>query len=125
MGGRGTFASGNPVPYSYETIGKIDGVKVLQKLDKKASAGLPEEAHSSSSYIILNKDGDFRMYREYDENHYLRFEIAYHPEKNIDPSRKPVLHVHEYKPDDFSNRKARPLTKEEYEKYKKYFRGLV
>ena len=41
MGGRGTFASGNPVPYSYETIGIIDGVKVLQKLDKKASAGLP------------------------------------------------------------------------------------
>ena len=46
MGGRGTFASGNPVLYSYETVGKIDGVKVLQKLDKKASAGLPEARKS-------------------------------------------------------------------------------
>ena len=42
------------------------------------------------------------MYREYDDNHYLRFEIAYHPEKNIDPSRKPVLHIHEYSPGELS-----------------------
>lgn len=124
MGGRGTFASGNNTPYAYETVGTIAGVKVLQKLDKRASGGLPEEAHSSSAYIMLNKDGDFRMYREYDNNHYLRLEIAYHPEKTIDPSRKPVLHIHEYKPGDFSNRTARPLTQEEYEKYKKFFKGI-
>ncbi|MEG0836054.1 MAG: hypothetical protein RR063_07880 [Anaerovoracaceae bacterium] len=124
MGGRGTFAAGNSVSYRYETVGKIDGIKVLQKLDKNASGGLPEEAHPSSAYIMLNKEGEFRMYREYDSNHYLRFEIAYHPEKNIDSSRKPVLHIHEYQPGDFSNRQARPLTKMEYEKYKKYFRGL-
>lgn len=123
MGGRGTFASGKETRYTYETVGMIEGVKVLQKLDKKASGGLPEEAHLSSAYIMLNKNGDFRMYREYDKNHYLKFEIAYHPEKDIDLSRKPVLHVHEYKPNDFSNRKARPLTKEEYNKYKKYFKG--
>lgn len=43
---------------------------------------------------------------------------------SIDPSRKPVLHVHEYKPDNFHDRNARPLTKEEYKKYKKYFKGL-
>lgn len=124
MGGRGTFAAGNNVAYKYKTIGKIDGVKVLQKLDSKASGGLPEEAHSSSAYIMLNKNGDFRMYREYDKNHFLEFEIAYHPEKSIDPSRKPVLHVHEYKPDDFSNRKARPLTSNEYKKYRKFFKGV-
>lgn len=124
MGGRGTFASGKAAAYTYETVGMIEGVKVLQKLDKKASGGLPEESHSASAYIMLNKAGCFRMYREYDENHYLRFEIAYHPEKNIDSSRKPVLHVHEYAPNDFSNRKARPLTKEEYIKYKKLFKGL-
>lgn len=124
MGGRGTFAAGNSVAYRYETTDKIDGIKVLQKLDKRASGGLPEEAHSSSAYIMLNKEGKFRVYREYDNNHYLKFEIAYHPEKNIDPSRKPVLHVHEYQPGDFSNRPARPLTKNEYEKYKKFFKGV-
>lgn len=124
MGGRGTFANGNKVAYTYETVDKIEGIKVLEKLDKNASGGLPEEAHSSSAYIMLNKDGEFRMYREYDDKHYLRFEIAYHPEKSIDPSRKPVLHVHEYKPDNFQDRNARPLTSEEYKKYKKYFKGL-
>ena len=31
MGGRGTFASGNAVPYTYNTVGKIDGVKVIVK----------------------------------------------------------------------------------------------
>ena len=124
MGGRGTFASGRLVPYRYETVGSIQGVKVLEKLDKRASRGLPEEAHGSPAYLLLNKEGEFRMYREYDENHHLRFEIAYHPEKDIDASRKPVLHVHEYKAGDFSSRTTRPLTSEEYEKYKKFFRGL-
>ena len=47
MGGRGTFTACNSVAYSYETVDKIDGVKVLQKLNHKASGGLPEEAHSS------------------------------------------------------------------------------
>lgn len=122
MGGIGTYASGNNVAYTYDTVDKIAGVKVLQ--GKPGHKGLPEEAHSSTSYIQLHPDGTFKMYREYDKNHYLRFEIAYHPETTIDPSRKPVLHVHEYKPDDFSNRKARPLTAEEYKKYKKYFRGI-
>ena len=125
MGVRGTFAAGKNVAYTYETVGKIEGVKVLEKTNKNANGGLPEEAHSSTAYIMLNKNGDFRMYREYDENHYLRFEIAYHVEPSIDPSRKPVLHVHEYQPDNFRNRKPRPLTSEEYKKYKKYFKGVV
>ena len=33
MGGRGTFAAGNPVPYSYETVGKIGGVKVIKGIN--------------------------------------------------------------------------------------------
>ena len=32
MGGRGTFAVGNNVSYSYETVGKIEGVKSLHNL---------------------------------------------------------------------------------------------
>lgn len=66
MGGRGTFAIGNNIPYSYKTVDKIDGVKVLQPIDDKKSLKLPEEAHSSSSYVLLDKDGVFHQYREYD-----------------------------------------------------------
>ena len=50
MGGRGTFASGNSVAYNYETVGKIEGVKVLKGTSDKHS--LPEEAHSSDAYIL-------------------------------------------------------------------------
>ena len=124
MGGRGTFAAGKSVAYTYETVGYIEGVKVLEKIDKGDSLSLPAEAHTSESYILLDKFGKFKMYREYDENHYLRYEIGYHPEPKIDPSRNPVLHVHEYKPDNFKDREPRPITDAELSKYRKLFRGI-
>ena len=76
MGGRGTFAAGNPVPYSYQTVDTIEGVKVLVGVNGKH--GLPEEAHSSSAYIKLKPDGTFHEMRIYDKDHYLvpEFEAA-------------------------------------------------
>ena len=47
-------------------------------------------------YIKLKPDGTFHEIRFYDKDHYLRYEIAYHPEPSLDPSRKPVLHFHKY-----------------------------
>lgn len=94
MGGRGTYASGNDVAYTYETVDKISGVKVLQKLE--GASKLPEEAHSSKAYVLLDSKGVFHQYREYDSTHRLQFEIGYHPEPKIDSSRKPVLHAHDY-----------------------------
>lgn len=123
MGGRGTFAAGNTVDYIYKTVGKIEGVKVLQGVDN-SSKGLPAEAHSSNAYIQLHSDGKFKMYREYDKEHYLVKEIAYHPEPALSGNYEPVLHVHEYMRDNFTERKPRLLTEAEYEKYKKYFKGL-
>ena len=41
MGGRGTFASGNTVPYTYNTVGKIAGVKVLEPINPKDSFSMP------------------------------------------------------------------------------------
>lgn len=75
MGGRGTFAIGNIVAYTYSTTGKIEGVKVLTGLNGKH--GLPEEAHSSYAYIKLKPDGTFHEMRIYDKDHYLKYEIAY------------------------------------------------
>ena len=75
MGGRGTFAAGNSVAYTYKTVGYVEGVKVLQGLNGKHS--LPEEAHSSSAYIKLKPDGTFHEMRIYDKDHYLIKEIAY------------------------------------------------
>lgn len=124
MGGRGTFAAGNNVPYTYQTVGFIDGVKVLQGMGSKHD--LPVEAHSSEAYMLLYPDGNFRMLRLFDKNHYLAKEIGYHPETELDPSRKAILHIHEYPvPGDFSKRTKRLMTKDEYNKYKKYFGGVT
>lgn len=130
MGGRGTFASGNPVPYTYETVGTIEGVKVLQGTNGKH--GLPESSHSSGAYIKLKPDGTFHEMRIYDNSHTLTMEIAYHPEKSLTgDNHTPVLHYHTYderfsknKTGSFSRSKAQFLTAEMKKKYSKFFKGV-
>lgn len=124
MGGRGTFASGNQVPFTYKTVGYIEDAKILEGISSKYHS-LPEEAHSSNKYIKLNPDGSFRELRVYGDDHYLQLEIGYHRERNIPGGKsKKVLHYHEYGRD-FSRTEAKPITKEMYEKYKKYMRGVT
>ena len=122
MGGRGTFAIGNMVAYTYETIGFIEGIKILSVLNGKH--GLPEEAHSSHAYIKLNKDGTFHEMRVYDKDHYLKFEIAYHPEPSLDKSRKPVLHYHVYDRN-FHRSSAMKMSKPMKKHFKKYLKGVT
>lgn len=122
MGGRGTYASGRKdVKATYRTVGYVNGVKVLEGTGNQH--GLPAESHSSSAYVKLYPDGTFHEIRFYDKDHYLKQEVAYHPETGLDPSRKPIVHIHEYKRDNFRDRPPRLLTKEEYNFYKKYFKG--
>lgn len=123
MGGRGTFAAGNSVPYSYQTVDVIEGVKVLKGIGGKHS--LPEEAHSSGAYIKLKPNGVFHEMRIYGNDHYLVKEIVYHPEPKLTGNRhESILHVHEYPRDDFKGRTTRKITKEEYQKYRKFFKGV-
>lgn len=125
MGGRGSFAAGNPVPCSYKTVGEIDGVKILEGISGKH--GLPEESHTSTAYIKLKSDGTFHEIRFYNEYHYLIKEIAYHPEPNLNHGNRTenILHVHEYpNQDNFRIRPAHRITPSEYAKYKKYFKGV-
>ena len=121
MGGRGTFAAGNNVAYTYNTVGEIEGIKVLSGINGKH--GLPEEAHSSSAYIKLKPDGTFHEMRFYDKDHYLVLEIAYHPEPKLDPSRNPVLHYHTYDRQ-FNRSSAAKMTKSMKKHFKKYLKGV-
>ena len=124
MGGRGTFAAGKKVPYTYKTVDKIEGVKVLEGIGAKHD--LPVEAHSSEAYIQRYPDGNFKMMRFFDKEHYLTFEVGYHPETELDKSRKPILHVHEYpEHDNFKKRTTRLMTEKEYDALKKYFGGVT
>lgn len=128
MGGRGTFAVGNNVPYSYETVGTIDGVKILQPIDKKKSYKLPEESHTAkNSYVLLDKDGVFHQYREYDSNHRVILEIGYHQEKELGKGDVLHIHVHRKPGIDFHSdpsTEKRKLTRKEYQKYKRFFKGV-
>lgn len=122
MGGRGTFASGKPVAYTYETVGKIEGVKVLCGKKGTGIHDLPAEAHSSHMYIKLHKDGTLNMLRVYGDDHYLKAEIAYHPEPDLTGNHNPVLHIHYYDKD-FKRTGASYLDRSTFEKYKKYLIG--
>ena len=121
MGGRGTFAAGNSVAFNYETIGKIEGVKVLKGLNGLHK--LPEEAHNSYAYIRLDHNGDFHEIRFYNKQHYLTHEIAYHSESSLDRTGKPVLHFHTYGPN-FKRSKAKKATKAMKKHFRKYFNGV-
>ena len=122
MGGRGTFAAGNIVAFTYQTTGKIAGVKVLSGLNGKHS--LPEEAHSSLAYIKLKPDGTFHEMRIYNAEHYLKFEIAYHPEPKIGPKGKPVLHYHVYGRD-FTRSQPMKASKAMKKHFRKYLKGVL
>lgn len=105
MGGRGTFAAGNPVPYSYQTVDVIEGVKVLVGLGGKH--GLPEEAHKSSAYISLHHNGKVKQFRLYNSNLTAKTDIEYSVHQG-----KLSIHAHDYV--DGVRQSARSLT--EYEK---------
>ena len=122
MGGRGTFASGNNVAYTYETVGKIEGIKVLSGKPNTGLHDLPAESHSDNMYIKLHKDGTLNMLRIYDNNHYLSAEIGYHPEPKLTGNRKPVLHIHYYDRN-FNRTEANYLDRATFDKYKKCLVG--
>lgn len=129
MGGRGTYSVGRQVAYAYQCVDKIDGVKVLKPMDSKKSLKLPEESHTSGNkYILLDKDGVFHQYREYDKNHKVVLEIGYHQEKGL--GKGDVLHIHIHQKPGIENHsdittEKRLLSRKEYQKYKKFFKGVV
>lgn len=115
MGGRGTFASGNNVDYTYKTIGYINDVKVLQGINGKH--GLPEESHSAKAYIHLYPNGKTKQLRVYNANLTAMKDIEYSIHQG-----KLLFHAHDYL--NGIRQTARTLTSEERNKYKKYFGDL-
>lgn len=114
MGGRGTFAIGNIVPYSYKTIGKIGNHKIVEGINGKH--GLPEESHTSSSYVKVYDNGKVKQIRLYNKDHTTRTDIEYSVHQG-----KKFLHAHDYS--NGKRSKARDLTIVERKKYNKLFGG--
>lgn len=128
MGGRGTYSAGQSPKYNYETVGKIGDVKILAPIDKAKAPKLPEESHTASNkYVLLDKDGVFHQYREYNSNHEVVLEIGYHHERAL--GKGDVLHIHVHGKPGIDNHNSpstvkRKLTRTEYQKYKKLFKGV-
>lgn len=128
MGGNNTFAAGKIAAYRWKTVGKIDGVKVLELKDQGLSRKLPEEAHSSRMYIQQHPDGTFSQLRIYDHFHRLRFEVGFHREPRLDSSGSPVLHYHVYTytsgSSHFERTEARRVTERMRMKLGKFMKGV-
>lgn len=123
MGGKGTYSLGKSPSYTYKTVGYIDGVKIINPIDETKALKLPEEMHSSKSYVLLDKNGVFHQYREYDKNHEVVLEIGYHYEPKL--GKGDVLHIHAHSKPGISNHPpARLLTDTEKNKYKNFFIGV-
>jgi hypothetical protein len=117
MGGRNTYAAGRNAKFTYKTVGRFRGIKVLEGMNGKHN--LPEEAHTSKAYVKLFKDGNLQMLRRYDNDHFLVREIGYHPEPSLTGHHNPVYHIHEYSRD-FKQRPPRLFSQEDVKKYGKY-----
>lgn len=114
MGGRGSYSGGGNAPYTYKTVGKIEGIKVLTGIEGLGTHGLPEESHSSSTYIHLYNDGTVKQIRVYNKDHTSLVDIEF----SIHQGHK-KLHAHDYIGGE--RQKARDLSKKELAKYKKFF----
>lgn len=95
MGSRGAFLSqgGFSEPLKYQEIGKIEGVKILEKKNS-ASNNLPERANTAAAYIAYDQNGRPKQLRVFEK----RFPVL-----DIDFSHshhhslaKDDFHVHEY-----------------------------
>lgn len=80
---------------------------------------LPDYSHTPNRIYVKTGVNGFREMRVYGEDGKLKLEIAFHPERNLDKSGEFVLHYHEYD-DTLERTPAKPITREIYEKYKKY-----
>ena len=128
MGGKGTYSTGQSPAYTYKTVDHIGDVKVLRPIDETKSFKLPEESHTAGNrYVLLDKDGVFHQYREYNENHEVILEIGYHHEKSL--GEGDVLHVHVHTIPGVENHSSAEKFKigpgdSYYEKYKHLFVGV-
>ena len=127
MGGRGTFAAGRDVEYTFYTVGFVDGIKIINPIDGTKALKLPEESHKSTGYVLYDKNGVFHQYREYNKDHEVVLEIGYHHESSLGKGDVLHVHIHTIPGVDYHKlaRKFRIYPGDEiYEKYKSLFKGV-
>ncbi len=123
MGSRGSFleSGGFSTPAKWHTVDYVDGVKVLEPKDPKASLSLPERSNTpGTAYVSYKKDGAFSQYIQFDNNRMPEYQIDYGTHDG-----KKSLHVHYYSNGERSKNPVilRPGD-DLYEKHKNLFKGV-
>ncbi len=95
MGSRGSFLESGSfsTPAKWHTVNYVDGVKVLEPKDPKASISLPERSNTpGTAYVAYRKDGVFKQYIKFDKDRLPVYQIDYGRH-----DKKKSLHVHFFK----------------------------
>ena len=115
MGSRGASAGGSGVPSGWKIVDYKYGIPVLQPTNPKQSLSLPSKSNIPGvSYILLDRNGNFKQMRIYGEDNNPVKDIDYHPVNG-----KQFLHKHEYI-NGVRQKEHTPLTKSEHDEYDKF-----
>ena len=125
MGSRGSFleSGGLSTPAQWHTVDYVDGIKVLEPKDPKASISLPERSNTpGTAYISYRRDdaGTFSQLRVFGEDRIPQFDIDYGTHRG-----KKSLHVHYYHNGVRSSETVDLHPGDTlYERYKRIFKGV-
>lgn len=124
MGSRGSFleSGGFSTPAKWHAVDYIEGIKVLEPKDQRASRNLPERSNTpGTAYIKLSPDGTFSQLRVFGEDRKPIFDIDY----GTHQGGEKYLHVHFYENGERTKTVERLQPGDSlYEKYKAIFRGV-
>lgn len=123
MGSRGSFleSGGFSTPAKWHAVDYVEGIKVLEPKNPKASRSLPERSNTpGTSYILYRKDGTFAQFITFNEKRMPVYRIDYGMHNG-----KKFLHVHYYENGDtLPNPKKLRVGDPLYEKHKNLFKGV-
>lgn len=123
MGGRGSFleSGGFRIPAQWHTVDFVDGIKVLERKDPKASRSLPDRSNTpGTAYLSYRKDGTFDQLRVFGNDRKPLFDIDYGMHEG-----EKSLHIHYWKDGD-KLKGGSKLHAEDvlYEIYESFFKGV-
>lgn len=123
MGSRGSFleSGGFSTPARWHTVDYVDGIKVLEPKDPKASHNLPVRSNTpGTAYLKLDADGCFSQLRVFGEDRFPVYDIDYGVHQG-----KKFLHAHYYMNGKRAN-EAVPLSPGDplFEKHRNVLKGV-
>lgn len=129
MGSTGAFLeTGGFTEQKWEEVGKrMYGIKVLKKVNKSERPSLPPRSNTpGTAYILLDKNSNYNIFRQYGEDRKPLFDIEYGEHKHI-----LSLHIHHFysdgsrqtEPDIIAYNKNHIVNKKLYNKYEKFLKG--